>query len=57
VKEFNLVRYAAVRAVQGAKVSAFGYEGTLAIRDQIMADNVKWLIEEAYPGQKIIEPI
>jgi erythromycin esterase len=57
VKEFNLARYAAVRAVQGAKVSAFGYEGTLAIRDQIMADNVKWLIEEAYPGQKIIEPI
>jgi erythromycin esterase len=35
-------------------MGAFGYEGTLAIRDQAMAENVKWLVGENYPGQKII---
>jgi len=52
-EDYRDARQAARIVLQAAEMYA-GTAGGLSERDRAMADNVRWLVEERFPGEKII---
>lgn len=47
-------RQNALIVAQSAQTMTAGFQDATARRDRLMADNVRWLAEQKYPGQKIV---
>jgi erythromycin esterase len=53
-EECRDARHAARIVLQACEMHAAAGFGPLAVRDRAMAENVRWLLEERFPGEKIV---
>jgi len=52
--ELSVARQCARVVEQACEISIAPASEVLGVRDRMMAENVRWLVNQAYPGQKIV---